>query len=79
MSLKTITSYKELDDFIENNEGFNFYIANPYRMIFLKYDKEHMPSSECYYIKSDEDRITLVDIKLKNIETVKISIEKEQK
>lgn len=72
--MKTISTFTELDEFLNDNKDFCFYIANPMRRKFIKFDKEYMPQLDCYLIKSDEQEISLVDVKLKKIEIIKVDI-----
>jgi hypothetical protein len=41
--MKTISTFTELDEFLNDNKDFYFYIANPMRRKFIKFDKEYMP------------------------------------
>ena len=72
--MKTISTFTELDEFCENNKGFSYYIANPIRRKFIKYDEEYMPQLDCYLIKSKQDSISLIDVKTKKLQIYKVEI-----
>ena len=72
--MKTISTFTELDEFCENNKDFSYYIANPMRRKFIKYDEEYMPQLNCYLIKSKQDSISLIDVKTKKLQIYKVDI-----
>ena len=72
--MKTISTFTELDEFCENNKDFSYYIANPMRRKFIKYDEEYLPDTSCYLIKSKQDSISLIDVKMKKLQIYKVEI-----
>ena len=72
--MKTISTLTELDEFCENNNDFSYYIANPMRRKFIKYDEEYLPDTSCYLIKSKQDSISLIDVKTKKLQIYKVEI-----
>lgn len=72
--MKTISTLTELDEFCKNNKDFSYYIANPMRRKFIKYDEEYLPDTSCYLIKSKQDSISLVDVKMKKLQIYKVEI-----
>ena len=73
--METIKTFEELEKFLNTNKGFSYYIANPLRRKFIKFDKEIIPDLNCYLIESEEQEITLVNIRDNNIKVIKVSIE----
>lgn len=73
--METIKTFEELEKFLNTNKGFNYYIANPMRRKFIKFDKEFMPDLNCYLIESEEQEITLVKLRENKIKVIKVSIE----
>lgn len=72
--MKTISTFTELDEFCENNKDFSYYIANPMRRKFIKFDEEYLPDTSCYLIKSKQDSISLIDVKMKKLQIYKVEI-----
>lgn len=72
--MKTISTFTELDEFCEKNKDFSYYIANPIRRKFIKYDEEYLPDTSCYLIKSKQDSISLIDVRTKKLQIYKVEI-----
>ena len=56
-TMETIKTFEELEKFLNTNKGFSYYIANPLRRKFIKFDKEIIPDLNCYLIESEEQEI----------------------
>ena len=78
-NFKKINVFEEVEEFMENNEGYSYYIACQPRRDFIRYDNEYMPPMDNFYlIKSDENRIYITDLKEKNLSIVSVDLSGEK-
>lgn len=78
-NFKKINVFEEVKEFMENNEGYSYYISCPPRMDFIRYDNKYMPPMDNFYlIKSNENRIYITDLKEKNISIVSVDLNGEE-
>ena len=67
---------EQADEFLKGHvgEGYAVYIANPFKRIFIRFDNRYFSRGlNNYIIKSEEQIVSLIDIKNKKMEIIKVN------